>query len=80
MTPYELYLMIDSYMKRKEEIAEEKITLAYINAMWTIQFLGKNKPKLEKYIRKNKREMTDKELLNQVKHLNNILGGEIIGS
>lgn len=80
MTPYEFSLMINSYAQRREEEAEEKITLEYINAAWTVQFLGKNKPKLDKVIKKKKKEMSNEEMLNQVKLLNNLLGGEVIGS
>lgn len=82
VTPYEFSLMVNSYAKRREEEAEEKITLAYINAAWTVQFLGKNKPKLDKILnkKKKKKEMTDEEMLNQVKLLNNLMGGGIIGS
>lgn len=72
--------MINSYAQRREEEAEEKITLAYINAAWTVQFLGKNKPKLDKVLNKKKKEMSDKEMLNQVKLLNNLMGGEVVGS
>lgn len=72
--------MINSYAQRREEEAEEKITLAYINAAWTVQFLGKNKPKLDKILKKKKKEMTDNEMLNQVKLLNNLMGGEVVGS
>ncbi|WP_294186344.1 hypothetical protein [uncultured Clostridium sp.] len=81
LTPYEFSLVINAYAKRREEEAEEKITLAYINAAWTIQFLGKNKPKLDKFIKKKpKKEMTDEEMLNHVKILNSMLGGEVNGS
>lgn len=81
LTPYEFSLVVNAYAKRREEEAEEKLTLAYINAAWTIQFLGKNKPKLESVLKKkSKKEMTDEEMLNQIKILNNILGGEVNGS
>ncbi len=72
--------MLNSYSQRREEEAEEKITIAYINAAWTVQFLGKNKPKLDKVIKKKKKDMTSEEMLNQVKLLNNLLGGEVVGS
>ena len=81
LTPYEFSLVVNSYVKRREEEAEEKLTLAYINAAWTIQFLGKNKPKLDDVLRKkHKKEMTDEEMLKQIKLLNNVLGGTIDGS
>lgn len=80
LTPYEFSLVANAYAKRREEEAEERLTLAYINAAWTIQFLGKNKPKLDDVLKKNhKKEMTDEEMLNQIKLLNNILGGEVNG-
>ncbi|MBS4958509.1 MAG: hypothetical protein KHZ99_15910 [Clostridium sp.] len=72
--------MINSYAQRREEEAEEKIKLEYINAAWTVQFLGKNKPKLDKVIKKKKKEMSNEEMLNQVKLLNNMMGGEVVGS
>lgn len=81
LTPYEFTLMVNSYVERKEEESEEKLTIAYLNAMWTIQFLGgKNVPKLDDYLNKNKkrkREMTDEDMLNQVKFLNNLFGGDV---
>lgn len=81
LTPYEFSLVVNSYAKRREEDTEEKLTLAYINALWTIQFLGKNKPKLDDILKKkSKKEMTDEEMLNQIKLLNNVLGGVINGS
>lgn len=81
LTPYEFSLIVNSYVKRREEEAEEKLILAYINAAWTIQFLGKNKPKIDNLLKKkNKKEMSDDDMLNNVKLLNNILGGEISGS
>ena len=81
LTPYEFSLVVNSYVKRREEDAEEKLTLAYINALWTIQFLGKKKPKLDDILKKkHKKEMTDEEMLNQIKLLNNVLGGVTNGS
>ncbi len=81
LTPYEFSLIVNSYVKKKEEETDEKITLAYINALWTIQFLGKDKPKLDDFLnKKRKKEMTDEEMLNQIKLLNNVLGGATNGS
>lgn len=73
--------MVNSYAEKRESESEEKLTLAYLNAMWTIQFLGgKNTPKLDDYLNKkqHKKEMTDKDMLNQVKFLNNLFGGDVI--
>lgn len=55
-----------------------------MNAMWTIQWLGKKSqhPKpLEEILNSNgreKKEMTDEEMLAQVKMLNAMFGGEVI--
>lgn len=84
LTPYELSLMIKGCAKRKEEENKEKISLAYINAMWTIQWLGKksNHPKPLKEILdgigKEKKVMTDEQMLAVVKNLNAMFGGEVI--
>lgn len=80
LTPFEFSLVVNSYFERKEAEADDKLALAYINAAWTVQFLGNNKPKLDDFIKKNKKEMTDDEMLKQVMILNNMLGGEIVGS
>lgn len=83
LTPYELSLIIKAYVKRKEEESKERISLAYINAMWTIQWLGKksNHPKPLKEILdsigKEKKVMTDEQMLAVVKSLNAALGGEV---
>ena len=82
MTPYQLALYDDVYSKKQEEESKEKLTLAYINAMWTIQWLGKkqNRPKPLKEIlegNKPKVNMTDDQMLERVKILNAMLGGEI---
>jgi len=87
MTPYELNIYAQTYSeKQQEEMQEEmkeKITLAYLNSMWTIQWLGKRhqQPKPLKEILKNigreKKRMTDEQMFNQVKVLNAVFGGEV---
>lgn len=83
MTPYELNLKARAYFDRQEREYKDKITLEYYNAMWTIQWLGKKsqQPKpLEKILDglfKQKKIMTDDEMLAQVMILNNIFGGEV---
>lgn len=82
MTPYQLYLVADVYKEKREEESKEKITLAYINAMWTIQWLNKksNHPKPLKEILegiKPKKPMSDAQMLAVVKNLNAIFGGEV---
>lgn len=94
MTPKEIFIYVKSYNKRKKDEAEdftekfklirnEALSIAYVNAQWTIQWLGKkHPPKLEKILDglgKEKKAMTDKEMLNQVKMLNRMFGGEEVG-
>ena len=72
-----------SYNKRKELELKDNITLAYLNAMWTIKWLGKRhqQPKPLKEILKNigkeQKIMTDEQMLERVKMLNKILGGNV---
>lgn len=57
---------------------EEKIVLAYVNALWTAQWFSKKKPpKLEKILNKKQKQMTTKEMLAEVKRINAMLGGKI---
>lgn len=83
LTFFELQLVIDAYRKKKNDEGKEKITLAYLNSMWTIQWLGKNKPKPLSEIlgeKKEKKVMSDNEMLEKVKMLNAMFGGEINGN
>lgn len=81
MTPRELNMTAEAHKKKKEERAKEEITLAYLNAMWTVQWLGKKsqQPKpltqILDNLHKEKKVMTDEEMLEQVKRLNAIFGG-----
>ena len=82
MTPREFSIYVDAYSSKKEEESKEKITLAYLNAVWTIQWLGKknNHPKPLKEIlegTKPKEIMTDEQMLAVVKNLNAMFGGEV---
>lgn len=82
LTPFELALMFKAYTRKKEEDTKEKITMAYMSALWTAQWFGKkqNHPKPLKEILKGtelKKPMTDEEMLERVKVLNAILGGEV---
>ena len=83
ITPYELSLKIDAYSKCKTEQLKEKITLAYLNSLWTIQWLGKRhqhpRPLKEilANIGKEKKTMTDEQMFEMVKVLNAMFGGEV---
>lgn len=81
LTPFEFRLMIKAYNARSEQEAQEKITLAYVNANWTAQWFGKQKPpSLEKILNGNKPKepMTAEQMLVMVKQLNAAFGGEVI--
>lgn len=82
MTPYQLNLIIENHAKNKETNFKEKITLAYLISKWTIQWLGKKSQQprplneILDNLYKEKKEMTDEEMLKQVKILNKLYGGE----
>lgn len=83
MTPYELNLYAETYFEKQKQDYKDKISLEYYNAMWTIQWLG-NKSQHPKPLGeilddmyKEKKIMTDEEMLEQVKMLNAIFGGEL---
>jgi len=83
ITPHELSLKINAYSKRQTEQLKEKITLAYLNSMWTIQWLGKRhqQPRPLKEIldsiSREKKIMTDEQMFKQIQVLNMIFGGEV---
>lgn len=83
ITPYELNLLVENYYERQKNEYKDKITLAYVNAMWTIQWLGKRsqhpKPlnKILDDLYKEKKVMTNEEMLTRVKMLNSMFGGDV---
>jgi len=84
MTPLELNIAVRHFREKQKQQYKEKIEIAYYNAMWTIQWLGKKEhhPKPLKEIieglYKEEKVMSDDEMLNQVKALNKLFGGEVI--
>lgn len=85
MTPKEFSIYVEGFNERKEIETKEQITIAYANALWTIQWLGKKSdhPKALEEILGNieavreKKVMSDIDMLNQVKVLNALFGGEV---
>lgn len=85
MTPYELNIYAQAYHENKKNEFKEKLVIAYLNAKWTIQWLGKKKdhPKpLDEILKeidwqKEKKIMTDEQMFVQVKVLNALFGGEV---
>ena len=77
ITPFELSMAARGYSKRQEQWQKESIYQAYLISRWVWakkidikKFLGDQKPK---------RRMTDQEMLERVKQLNALLGGEVVG-
>lgn len=88
MTPYELGLAVQGYTKRKEREAEEYqikyenerklLTIqAYLISRWVWQKKVDIDKILNTDVNKPKKNMTDDEMLAQVKVLNALFGGEI---
>lgn len=79
MTPYELNISAKSYAKRKKEEEQNLIIQAYLISRWV---WAKEVP-IEKILEdmgaeKGKKEMSDIDMLNQVKILNSLFGGTVI--
>lgn len=75
ITPFELSMAARGYSKRQEQRQKESMYQAYLISRWVWakkidikKFLGDQKPK---------RRMTDQEMLERVKQLNALLGGEV---
>ncbi len=74
ITPYELNLIAKGYQKREEKRSKESIYQAYLISRWVWQ----KKIDIEKMLNaKKKKVMTDEEMLEKVKALNAIFGGEV---
>lgn len=78
MTPDELNLTANVYMEKKKQEEQNMIIQAYLISRWV---WAKNVP-IEKILGemgtvKEKKEMTDEQMFNQVKMLNNLFGGEV---
>lgn len=78
MTPYELNLSAEIYAEKKKQEEQNMIIQAYLISRWV---WAKEVP-IEKILNelgtnKEKREMTDEQMLAQVKVLNALFGGEV---
>lgn len=84
LTPFEFNLMVKSHSIKTKAENNEKITLAYVNALWMAQWMaGKSKPPtLAKILDQDrpKEVMTDQQMLERVKQLNAVFGGEVKSS
>ncbi len=78
MTPSELNLSAEIYAEKKKQEEQNMIIQAYLISRWV---WAKEVP-IEKILNelgtnKEKKEMTDEEMFNQVKILNTMFGGEV---
>ncbi len=89
MTPYELSIAYKGYMRRKEIKAEEykfklemdKKLLA-LQAFWISRWVWQKKVDIDKVLENNKakienKEMTNEQMLEQVRVLSALFGGEV---
>ena len=75
MTPYELFVSIEVFEDKEKERSKELIAQAYYTAALSRM---KKIPKLKDLL-KEKKKQTAKEMLEAVKRLNAMMGGEVIG-
>lgn len=76
MTPGELSIYVIAYSNRIKSQQEENILQAYFTATWS---RSKKLPNIEKILNKLSppKEMSNEEMLNKVKMLNAMFGGEV---
>lgn len=74
MTPYQLNLIVEEYDKRKVEESKGQIYQAYLISRWVWQ----KKVDIKKILNPGKKDkvMTDEQMLEQVRFLNRLFGGE----
>lgn len=75
MTPFELFVCIESFEDKEKERSKELIIQAYCTEAFARM---KKLPKLKDLL-KDKKKQTDDEMLEVVKKLNSMLGGEVNG-
>ena len=75
MTPFELSIAAKGYGKRKEAEHKESVFQAYLISRWVWQ----KRINIQKILNsgEKKKPMTDDEMLERVKALNAVFGGEV---
>lgn len=80
MTPHELSIHIEEYLEREKYMQKERITAAYLGALWErvkkmpdLQKILENEPKEEK-----SKEQTATDMLAEVTRLNATFGGTVV--
>lgn len=76
MTPRQLNLAADEYSKRKQIEQNESIAQAYLISRWVWQKKIDIKKILDADLKK--KPMSDKDMLERVKALNAVFGGEVV--
>lgn len=78
ITPGELSIMVEAYNRKRKEDHEEKLIVAYLGAYWQ---RVKKMPSIKEYLgqeeKKNKKNQTVEDMLNEIKKLNAALGGTV---
>jgi hypothetical protein len=79
MTPFELRVHIEEYFEREKYMQKERVTAAYLGALWE---RSKKLPDLKKLLDKEPEETKPKEqnaveMLAEVKRLNAMFGGTV---
>ncbi len=78
MTPYELSLAAEAFHELKTAELEQNITMAWLGEYYhRIKHLPNLKDEIRKLTNKEPEEMTDDEMLEQVKRLNAMMGGTV---
>lgn len=75
MTPREFFIYVEAFNKRKESEDKNLIYQAYLISRWVWQKNINIKEILE--TKQEKKEMTDEQMLTQVKMLNSLFGGTV---
>ena len=85
MTPYQLQLYCEIYNEKRREEFEDRWTIAWVQAKWTIQWLGKDKPpSIDKFLGKTEKQeqkesgMSDAAMFSIATQLNAAFGGKVI--
>lgn len=79
MTPYELNIYTEGYVERLIKNKKNDIEQAYAISRWVWAKRVDIQSIIDKIGVKQKQVMTDEAIFNQIKQLNEALGGETIG-
>lgn len=75
MTPGELGIYVEVYISNKKQEREDQIVLEYMNAAWQ---RAKRLPNIKSILDDKPKKMTNKQMLDVIKKLNQAFGGEVV--